>query len=210
MYKKTNKNLLIHKLKIIESIIYLFPKYLKSIQLNEKNEIHVRLRTFSHEHHFEFFAKFFKKHSNFKCKILADIVGIDLLNSQIRTRSNMQERYFLVYNLLSVLYNTRILIYKKHHEYIYTISLTNIFKSAGWLEREVWDLFGIFFFQNIDLRRILTDYGFEGFPLRKDFPLTGYLEISYNEKKKSIVYKKVEMAQEFRNFKFLTPWASSL
>lgn len=84
-------------------------------------------------------------------------------------------------------------------------TITNIFKNALWQEREVWDMFGIVFFQNKDLRRILTDYGFEGFPLRKDFPLTGYLEVRFDDEKASLVYEPVELTQEYRFFSFLTP-----
>jgi NADH-quinone oxidoreductase subunit C len=81
-----------------------------------------------------------------------------------------------------------------------------LYKSSGWLEREVWDLFGIFFVEHPDLRRILTDYGFQGFPLRKDFPLSGYTELRYDDESKSIVYEPIELAQEFRFFQFESPW----
>ncbi len=85
-------------------------------------------------------------------------------------------------------------------------SATNLYKSAGWLEREIWDLFGIFFYLHSDLRRILTDYGFNGFPMRKDFPLTGFVEISYNDELRRIIYKPLQLAQEFRYFDFQSPW----
>jgi len=85
-------------------------------------------------------------------------------------------------------------------------SLTGVYSSAGWWEREAWDLFGIYFSDHPDLRRILTDYGFEGHPLRKDFPLTGYVEIRYDDKQKRVVYEPVKLAQDFRSFDFLSPW----
>jgi NADH-quinone oxidoreductase subunit C len=84
--------------------------------------------------------------------------------------------------------------------------LTGVYSSAGWWEREAWDLFGIYFSDHPDLRRILTDYGFEGHPLRKDFPLTGYVEIRYDDKQKRVVYEPVKLAQDFRSFDFLSPW----
>jgi NADH-quinone oxidoreductase subunit C len=85
-------------------------------------------------------------------------------------------------------------------------SITRFYQSANWLEREVWDMFGIFFFSHPDLRRILTDYGFEGYPLRKDFPITGFKEIRYDDEKKKIVLEPIRMTQEFRYFDFVTPW----
>ena len=85
-------------------------------------------------------------------------------------------------------------------------SATGLFSCAGWWEREAWDMYGIYFSDNPDLRRILTDYGFEGHPLRKDFPLTGYVELRYDEDEKRVVYEPVRLKQEFRSFDFLSPW----
>jgi NADH-quinone oxidoreductase subunit C len=85
-------------------------------------------------------------------------------------------------------------------------SVTGVFRSAGWYERETWDLYGIFFADHPDLRRLLTDYGFEGHPLRKDFPLTGYVEVRYDDEQKRVVYEPVRLTQEFRSFDFLSPW----
>ena len=88
-------------------------------------------------------------------------------------------------------------------------SVSSVFKSASWLEREVWDLFGIFFSEHSDLRRILTDYGFQGFPLRKDFPLTGFVELKYDDEMKRVSYDSLELSQEFRFFDFQSPWQFS-
>jgi NADH-quinone oxidoreductase subunit C len=85
-------------------------------------------------------------------------------------------------------------------------TIVPLYSAGGWLEREVWDLFGIFFFNNTDLRRILTDYGFVGYPLRKDFPLTGFIEIVYDDTEKQVVYKPLDLAQDFRNYRFKNVW----
>ena len=115
-------------------------------------------------------------------------------------------RFQVVYALLSVRYNSRIRINLFVDEFKQVPSVVSIFNSAGWLERETWDMFGIFFKNNKDLRRILTDYGFDGFPLRKDFPLSGYIELRYDDSLKRIVYEPLEITQEFRFFDFTSPW----
>lgn len=117
-----------------------------------------------------------------------------------------KKRFQINYLLSSLKFNFRIIIrvYVKDNEGIETVS--NIYKSAGWLEREVWDMYGVFFKNNNDLRRILTDYGFEGFPLRKDFPMTGFVEIRYDDTEKKIVQEYIEISQEYRVFNFKSPW----
>src|ERR1700758_1816846 len=112
----------------------------------------------------------------------------------------------VVYNLLSLPLNQRIRIKVDTDEEQPVPSVVGLFSSAGWWEREAWDLFGIYFADNPDLRRILTDYGFEGHPLRKDFPLTCYVELRYAEDQKAVVYEPVRLQQEFRSFDFLSPW----
>lgn len=202
----TNNNLLQKRENLIlaENILYFIPKGIKIIEI-KNNEIHIYLNLEISEEYTHFIFKFFKQHSNLKIKCLSDIMGLDLLNLMLKT-INKKSRFNIIYNMLSLFYNKRIYIYKTHLENYFTLSVTSFFDSAAWLEREVWDLFGVFFKNNFDLKRILTDYGFEGFPLRKDFPISGFLEVTYNEKTKSIIYKKNEIAQEFRNFKFITPW----
>jgi len=117
-----------------------------------------------------------------------------------------KDRFDVIYNLLSIRFNTRIRIKVIINEFQSLESITSIYSSANWYERETWDMFGIFFINHPDLRRILTDYGFEGYPLRKDFPLSGYIEVRYNEAKKRVVYEKLMLPQEFRLFTFETPW----
>jgi NADH-quinone oxidoreductase subunit C len=130
--------------------------------------------------------------------VLCDICGVDYPDRPLR--------FEVVYNLLGMRHNQRIRLKVSTDEEQSVPSAVGLFSSAGWWEREAWDLFGIYFADNPDLRRILTDYGFEGHPLRKDFPLTGYVEVRYDEDQKAVVYEPVRLQQEFRNFDFLSPW----
>jgi len=115
-------------------------------------------------------------------------------------------RFDIVYNLLSVTRNERIRVIVQTNETTPVASVSTLWPSAGWWEREVWDLFGVTFTGLADHRRIMTDYGFEGHPLRKDFPLTGYVEVRYDEDRKAVVYEPVKLVQDFRNFDFVSPW----
>jgi NADH-quinone oxidoreductase subunit C len=135
-----------------------------------------------------------------KCRftLLCDICGVD--------HPDRANRFDVVYHLLSMTLNRRIRVKIETDEDHPVASTTALFSCAGWWEREAWDLFGIYFSDNPDLRRILTDYGFEGHPLRKDFPLTGYVELRYDEDQKRVVYEPVRLKQEFRSFDFLSPW----
>jgi NADH-quinone oxidoreductase subunit C len=146
------------------------------------------------------FFTFIRDHSALQMKILIDITAVDF-----PTKS---KRFEVVYNLLSTKYNTRLRVKVQTDEVSAIPSVQGIYSSAGWFERETWDLFGIFFKNHSDLRRILTDYGFEGHPLRKDFPLSGYLEARFDESEKRVVLEKIEMTQDFRFFEFANPWKS--
>ncbi|SIS37628.1 NADH-quinone oxidoreductase subunit C [Insolitispirillum peregrinum] len=117
-----------------------------------------------------------------------------------------EQRFDVVYCLLSMKHNQRVRVKLATDEATPVPTVTGVFSTAGWFEREVWDMYGVFFADHPDLRRILTDYGFEGHPLRKDFPLTGYVEMRYDEDQKRIVYEPVKLAQDFRSFDFLSPW----
>lgn len=117
-----------------------------------------------------------------------------------------EERFEIVYNLLSLSQNHRLRVKVSASEETPVPSVASVYQSAVWYEREVWDLYGVFFSKNPDLRRIMTDYGFEGHPLRKDFPLTGYVELRYDEELQRVVYEPVELTQDFRTFEFLSPW----
>lgn len=176
-------------------IILMLNKYIKKIKLS-KGEYHIYLNNFNEIEPVLYFLKY-----NVMCqfKVLIDICGIDFIE-------NSTNRFEINYNILSIKYWSRIHIKIHMNEFVGVPSVTKIFKSANWYEREVWDMFGIFFKNHSDLRRILTDYGFDGFPLRKDFPQTGYIELRYDNDYKHLVYEPIELSQDFRNFDFLSPW----
>ena len=129
---------------------------------------------------------------------LMEIAGVDY--------PDRAERFEVVYMLLSVTKNHRVMVKCSTDEATPVPTVTTLWPVAGWLEREVFDLYGVLFAGNTDLRRILTDYGFEGHPFRKDFPLTGYTELRYSEDEKRVVYEPVELAQDLRQFDFMSPW----
>jgi NADH-quinone oxidoreductase subunit C len=127
-----------------------------------------------------------------------DICGVDY--------PGREKRFDVVYHLLSPRHNSRIRVKVETDEVTPVPSVIDVFPAANWFEREAYDLYGILFSGHPDLRRILTDYGFEGHPLRKDFPLTGFVEVRYDEEQKRVVYEPVKLQQEFRTFDFLSPW----
>ena len=141
---------------------------------------------------------FLKKNNSTKFRQLIDITAVDYIGSE--------NRFKMIYLLLSHEYNLRINITFSINENEIVNSLTKIFPSANWMEREVFDMYGIKFNDHPDLRRILTDYGFSGHPLRKDFPITGHSEVRYSEEKKKVVYEPVKLEQNYRNFDYTSPW----
>lgn len=145
---------------------------------------------------------FLRDDQNCQFKQLMDVTAVDY--------PDRDERFEVVYNLLSLKHNQRVRVKLSSDGSRPVPSVSGVFSSAIWNEREVWDLFGVFFSDHPDLRRLLTDYGFEGHPLRKDFPLTGYVEMRYDEDQKRVVYEPVKLPQEFRNFDFISPWEGML
>ena len=133
-----------------------------------------------------------------KFEVLIDICGVDY--------PERKERFDVVYHLLSPRLNQRVRVKITTDETAPVASVNNVFPAANWYEREAYDLYGIRFTGHPDLRRILTDYGFQGYPMRKDFPLTGYVEVRYDDEKKRVVYEPVKLTQEFREFDFESPW----
>lgn len=178
--------------KYIKTIITLFP--IKNVQVS-KNELIIFIENYL----LSKLLFFLKYHTMCQYKVLTSISGVDY--------PNKQNRFEVVYELLSIRYNNRIRIKICINQLELVESCEKIFLAAGWFESEVFDMYGIFFVNHSNLRRILTDYGFEGFPLRKDFPLSGFVELRYDEKQKRIVSDYIELSQEYRTFDFLSPWS---
>jgi len=185
---------MIFKLQNLEKLINseLSIKVLNSVILNEELLIEIK------DNDIVDVIQFLK--SNEKCKFqqLIDIAGVDYPENE--------KRFELIYLFLSHENNTRIKLLTKFEIDQAINSITKIFPSANWMEREVFDMYGIKFKNHPDLRRILTDYGFKGHPLRKDFPLTGFNEVRYSEKDKKVIYEPVKLEQNYRNFDFESPW----
>ena len=139
-----------------------------------------------------------KKEKQYLFGVLIDICGVDF--------PDKKDRFTIVYQLLSLVNNQRIRVKVQVTDQDFVPSVRNIFSSAHWYEREIWDMYGVLFKGNDDLRRILTDYGFSGFPMRKDFPVTGNVEVRYDIEKQRVIYESVKLAQEFRNFDTKSPW----
>ena len=141
---------------------------------------------------------FLKYHLLCQYTLLVSISGVDYIIKK--------KRFELVYDLLSIKYNNRIRIKNSIDQLQIVESCEKLYLSAGWFENEIFDMFGIFFFNHSNLRKILTDYGFEGYPLRKDFPLSGFVELKYDDSQKRIVTDFIQFSQEYRKFEFLNPW----
>jgi NADH dehydrogenase (ubiquinone) Fe-S protein 3 len=143
---------------------------------------------------------FLKNHTNCQFKMLTCISAVDY--------PAVKYRFTIVYELLSVRYNVRIRVKTFTDELTPINSVESVYLAAGWYESEIWDMFGVFFSNHSNLVRLLTDYGFEGYPLRKDFPLSGFVEVSYDYTRKRVSNERVELSQEYRAFKFASPWES--
>ena len=143
-----------------------------------------------------------KNHINFQYKVLSSVSGVDFLSTQF----DKNFRFAVVYDLLSIKFKNRLRLKVFLNEISTISSSCSVYYNANWWEREVWDMYGIWFDKHPDLRRILTDYGFDGFPLRKDFPLSGYIDVSYSADKRRIISEPLELTQEFRAFTFESQW----
>jgi NADH/F420H2 dehydrogenase subunit C len=176
------------------SPLLLFPQWIRKVIIQPKE-----LTLILHQaNHLIPVLQVLQNHSTTQYKMLIDVTAVDF-----PARSN---RFEVVYHLLSLSQNKRIRVKVELEETSSIESVTSLYPSANWFERETWDMFGICFLNHPDLRRILTDYGFEGHPLRKDFPLTGYLEFKYDDTKKRVIAEPVQLSQQFRNFQFRSPW----
>ena len=186
---------LIDKIKIINYVNNNFSEYIITLKKNINN--------------FEFFylIKCLKTSLLFKYKYLNDITCSDNLLSNFESFANSDIiRFKLYYIFQNIITTSKLIIIREIGPLDQIISLIKLYNSSNWAEREIFDLYGVFFLNHLDLRRILTDYGFIGFPLCKDFPLTGYLELRYCEELKCVKYTKTKLMQEYRNFNFLSPW----
>ncbi|XP_069686531.1 NADH dehydrogenase [ubiquinone] iron-sulfur protein 3, mitochondrial [Periplaneta americana] len=170
------------------------PKYVQKVQLTSGDELEILIAPEGVIP----VLQFLKDHHNAQFANLVDIAGMDV--------PARQYRFEVIYNLLSLRFNSRIRVKTYTDELTPLDSAYEVFKAANWYEREIWDMYGVFFANHPDLRRILTDYGFEGHPFRKDFPLSGYVEVRYDDERKRVVVEPVELAQEFRRFELSAPW----
>ncbi len=172
---------------LLNKIIYKIQEYTLTIHTSNNNLINL--------------LQFLKKSYFLQFKTLISITAVDYPENYNRFEIN----YFLI----SYKLNQRIILKINTNDINPIMSITGIYKSSDWYEREIWDLFGIFFTNHQDLRRILTDYGFEGFPFRKDFPQTGFSEVRYDDQKKYVLYEPLELSQEYRSYDFITPWINT-
>nr|YP_007890531.1 NADH dehydrogenase subunit 9 [Andalucia godoyi]AGH24025.1 NADH dehydrogenase subunit 9 [Andalucia godoyi] len=175
------------------SLAQMLPQYVESVHVSKGELTLVVKPSFIAET-----LRFLRDHTQSQFESLVEITAIDY--------PERENRFDVVYCLLSYHYNTRLIVKTMVSEMTPLVSVTSLYPSANWYEREVWDLFGIYFVNHPDLRRIMTDYGFEGHPLRKDFPLSGYIEVRYDDEQKRVVTEPLELAQEFRSFDFTSPW----
>lgn len=173
----------------------MLPAYVHNVQVSKTDEIEINIVPEGVVP----VLTFLRDHSNCQFRNLTEMTAVDI--------PKLPSRFQVVYQLLSVKFGTRVRVKTYTDELTPLESVTPVFNGAIWLEREMWDMFGVFFSNHPDLRRILTDYGFEGHPLRKDFPLTGYTEVRYDEELKRVIMEPVELSQEFRNFQFSSPWS---
>ena len=161
-----------------------------------KNYNNIYLYIFKRNIYVMFFI--LKNHFNLNFKSMSDFTSVDY--------PELRNRFNLIYILNSINYNTNLIIKSWTNEFDLIPSLTSLYQSINWSEREVWDMYGIQFENHPDLRRILTDYGFNGYPLRKDFPLSGFIELRYYDKYKKIIYSPIKLIQEFRKYELQSPW----
>lgn len=198
----------------LNSLIKIFPGLCESVALDYRDLSRPQVTICISDHRELILLLYFvKNNSKFLSNCLVDITAVDWLGSDFQecisflNRNNC--RFQLVYNLLSLYHNFRLRLLFFIDQWLSVPSVTFMFRAAAWFEREVWDMFGVFFNKHSDLRRILTDYGFNGFPLRKDFPLSGYEETSYSEVLKGVFYDVIELSQEMRNSNLINPWITS-
>jgi len=169
-----------------------------NFQKNDFKTLNLEITTVVLHKDLLFSLNYFKSHIGTQCNTLSCISGVDFLGKVYR--------FCIVYHLLSLKFNKRSNIKIFINEITSVDSCMEIYENANWWEREIWDMYGVYFINHLDLRRILTDYGFEGHPLRKDFPLSGFLELRFDNIQKSVIIQPIELTQEYRLFQYEMPW----
>lgn len=198
---KTNIKNIIKKIKKKEEekwskgIKSIIPKWIENIIIIKKEII-----IYTKNQNLNKVMKWCKLHTNNQYKTLVEMTAVDYPEEK--------NRFEVIYNLLSTTYNNRIRVKTIIDEITPVETITNLYKGGNWMERETWDMFGIYFENHPDLRRILTDYGFEGFPLTKNWPLSGYMEVRYDDEQKRVINEEIEITQEFRNYNIISPWVT--
>ena len=182
----------------ITFLVYLFSIFSSSFSIGYHRDLYT-FYLYSFQSFVSKLCLFFLFHYNIRCLFLIDIICADFPKNKMR--------FFLTYNFYSVIYNIRILLSCFISDNQSLFSITNIFPVANWMEREIFDMFGLIFYSHPDLRRILTDYGFFGNPLKKDYPLSGFIEVHYDEKYKCVMSNKINFIQDFRNYSYDLPWS---
>lgn len=195
-------NLEFQNTQLVEYLVKTVPKFITmAVQgPGQSSVLYQEATIYTTSEHLLPLCYFLRDHVNTQFKCLVDITAVDF--------PERKARFEVVYHLLSPRWNNRIRIKVPVDELTSVPSIVPVYNAANWFEREVWDMFGVYFSGHPDLRRLLTDYGFTGFPLRKDFPLTGYTEVRYDYVKKRVVSEPLELSQEFRYFDFSSPWDS--
>ena len=177
----------------LTSLLACIPKWIEQAEYHY-NEVSLQVKP----EHLQPVLRFLRDHTQTQFKVFIDLCGVDY--------PAREKRFEVVLHLLSVQTNARIRVKTQLSDFEAVPTTVDLFSAATWWERETWDLYGIFFEGNPDLRRLLTDYGFEGHPMRKDFPLSGFTEVRYDDSSKRVIYEPIELAQAFRTFKFAQPW----
>ena len=197
--ESANKDLI----KYGEYLVSCLPKYIEKVAISRGNELNVHVPVGGLLATLEFL----RDHNRCQYKQLMDLTAVDWLKSSTVTSLNEKGRFELIYCLLSIQHNSRLVLhtFAESSTHPSVPSVTSLFPSANWSEREAFDLYGVIFEGHPDLRRIMTDYGFEGHPLRKDFPLTGFVEVRYDEEIKRVIEEPLELTQEFRKFEYSSP-----
>lgn len=188
MIKKTD-----YLISYVNSLIVKIPKFIDHVDISNG-----KITLTCNAESINFVLNFLHKHVAAQYSVLIDMTVVDNVSKK--------NRFEIYYFLRTIVFNSILIVKVLNDGFKAVESATSVYSGANWLEREIWDMFGVAFSNHSDLRRILTDYGFQGFPLRKDFPLSGFIEVRYDDEVKRVIYDSIELSQEFRYFDFKSPW----